>query len=223
MKLISELVTEQVKLLVEEDSDDKEKKNYFIEGVFLQGNLKNRNGRVYPMEVLDKEVARYNKEYIEKNRAYGELGHPQGPTINLERVSHMVKGLEKQGDNYVGKAKIMDTPYGNIVKNLMNEGATLGVSSRGMGSLKDNKGVMEVQDDFYLATAADIVADPSAPDAFVRGVMEGVEWVMDPDAGLRMIKVADETQKQVKKMSVKQIEEQKLAIFDNYLKSLLGK
>jgi len=223
MKLISELVTEQVKLVVEEDSDNKEKKNYFIEGVFLQGNLKNRNGRVYPMEVLDKEVARYNKEYIEKNRAYGELGHPQGPTINLERVSHMVKGLEKQGDNYVGKAKIMDTPYGNIVKNLMNEGATLGVSSRGMGSLKDNKGVMEVQDDFYLATAADIVADPSAPDAFVRGVMEGVEWVMDPDAGLRMIKVADETQKQVKKMSVKQIEEQKLAIFDNYLKSLLGK
>ena len=223
MKLISELVTEQVRLVVEEDSDNKEKKNYFIEGVFLQGNLKNRNGRVYPMEVLDKEVARYNKEYIEKNRAYGELGHPQGPTINLERVSHMVKGLEKQGDNYVGKAKIMDTPYGNIVKNLMNEGATLGVSSRGMGSLKDNKGVMEVQDDFYLATAADIVADPSAPDAFVRGVMEGVEWVMDPDAGLRMIKVADETQKQVKKMSVKQIEEQKLAIFDNYLKSLLGK
>lgn len=223
MKLISELVTEQVKLLVEEDSDDKEKKNYFIEGVFLQGNLKNRNGRVYPMEVLDKEVERYNKEYIEKNRAYGELGHPQGPTINLERVSHMVKGLEKQGDNYIGKAKIMDTPYGNIVKNLMNEGAMLGVSSRGMGSLKDNKGVMEVQDDFYLATAADIVADPSAPDAFVRGVMEGVEWVMDPDAGLRMIKVADETQKQVKKMSVKQIEEQKLAIFDNYLKSLLGK
>jgi hypothetical protein len=223
MKLISELVTEQVKLLVEEDSDDKEKKNYFIEGVFLQGNLKNRNGRVYPMEVLDKEVERYNKEYIEKNRAYGELGHPQGPTINLERVSHMVKGLEKQGDNYIGKAKIMDTPYGNIVKNLMNEGATLGVSSRGMGSLKDNKGVMEVQDDFYLATAADIVADPSAPDAFVRGVMEGVEWVMDPDAGLKMIKVADETQKQVKKMSVKQIEEQKLAIFDNYLKSLLGK
>jgi hypothetical protein len=135
----------------------------------------------------------------------------------------MVKGLEKQGDNYIGKAKIMDTPYGNIVKNLMNEGATLGVSSRGMGSLKDNKGVMEVQDDFYLATAADIVADPSAPDAFVRGVMEGVEWVMDPDAGLKMIKVADETQKQVKKMSVKQIEEQKLAIFDNYLKSLLGK
>jgi hypothetical protein len=223
MKLISELVTEQVKLLVEEDSDDKEKKNYFIEGVFLQGNLKNRNGRVYPMEVLDKEVERYNKEYIEKNRAYGELGHPQGPTINLERVSHMVKGLEKQGDNYIGKAKIMDTPYGNIVKNLMNEGAMLGVSSRGMGSLKDNKGVMEVQDDFYLATAADIVADPSAPDAFVRGVMEGVEWVMDPDAGLKMIKVADETQKQVKKMSVKQIEEQKLAIFDNYLKSLLGK
>jgi len=223
MKLISELVTEQVKLLVEEDSDDKEKKNYFIEGVFLQGNLKNRNGRVYPMEVLDKEVERYNKEYIEKNRAYGELGHPQGPTINLERVSHMVKGLEKQGDNYIGKAKIMDTPYGNIVKNLMNEGAMLGGSSRGMGSLKDNKGVMEVQDDFYLATAADIVADPSAPDAFVRGVMEGVEWVMDPDAGLKMIKVADETQKQVKKMSVKQIEEQKLAIFDNYLKSLLGK
>lgn len=220
MKLISEL-TEEVKLIVEEKEEGK--KDYFIEGVFLQAEQQNRNGRVYPMGVMEKEVDRYTKEYINKNRAYGELGHPQGPTINLERVSHMIKELKKDGSNFIGKAKIMDTPYGNIVRNLMQEGAQLGVSSRGMGSLKEKNGVMEVQDDFYLSTAADIVADPSAPDAFVRGVMEGVEWVMNPDGSFKMIQAADMTQQTVKKMSAKQIEEQKLSIFKNYIDQLIRK
>lgn len=216
MKLISELV-ESVNVLVEEKESGK--KDFFIEGVFLQGNLKNRNGRVYPMEILDKEVARYNEEYIDKNRAYGELGHPQGPTINLERVSHMIKDLRREGTNYVGRAKIMDTPYGNIVKNLMQEGAQLGVSSRGMGSLKENnKGVMEVQDDFYLATAADIVADPSAPDAFVRGIMEGVEWIWDN--GVLKAEKIEEMKKDIVKSSSKSLEVTKVKVFENFFKEL---
>jgi hypothetical protein len=178
MKLFTE-INEQV--ITEELVDEATgKKSLFIEGVFMQANMKNRNGRVYPTQVLDAEVARYNKEYVEKKRAFGELGHPQGPTINLERVSHLITDLKKDGDNYIGKAKIMDSPYGNIVKGLIGEGAQLGVSSRGMGTLKPNRdGVNEVQKDFYLATAADIVADPSAPDAFVNGIMEGVEWIWD--------------------------------------------
>jgi hypothetical protein len=154
-------------------------KSLFIEGVFLQGNIKNRNGRIYPENVLDKEVARYIKEAIDQNRAYGELNHPASPTINLDRVSHMIKELRKDGANYIGKAKIMETPMGNIVRNLIKEGANLGVSSRGLGTLKPNNGVMEVQEDFRLATAADIVSDPSAPDAFVQGIMEGVEWIWE--------------------------------------------
>ncbi len=179
MKLFTE-INETVSVVEEVLDEATGKKNMFIEGVFMQANMKNRNGRVYPTEVLDKEVARYNKEYVEKNRAFGELGHPQGPTINLERVSHLITNLKKDGDNYVGKAKVMDSPYGNIVKGLIGEGAQLGVSSRGMGTLKPNRdGVNEVQNDFYLATAADIVADPSAPDAFVNGIMEGVEWIWD--------------------------------------------
>lgn len=219
MKLISELV-EQVNILVEEKESGK--KDFYIEGVFLQGDLKNRNGRVYPVEVLDKEVKRYNDEYIEKNRAYGELGHPQGPTINLERVSHMIKELKRDGSNYVGRAKIMDTPYGNIVKNLMQEGAQLGVSSRGMGSLKDTgKGVMEVQDDFYLATAADIVADPSAPDAFVKGIMEGVEWVWDN--GVLKAQKLEEMKKQIQKASKRSLPETKLRVFENFFKELSKK
>lgn len=219
MKLISELV-EQVNVLVEEKESGK--KDFFIEGVFLQGNLKNRNGRVYPMEILDKEVKRYNEEYIDKNRAYGELGHPQGPTINLERVSHMIKDLRREGTNYVGRAKIMDTPYGNIVKNLMHEGAQLGVSSRGMGSLKENtKGVMEVQDDFYLATAADIVADPSAPDAFVRGIMEGVEWVWDN--GVLKAQKIEEMKAEIIKASSKNLEATKVRVFENFFKELSRK
>ena len=176
MKLISEEAT-NVEFLTEAT---KTGKNYFIEGVFMQAETKNRNGRIYPKEVLVKEAKRYTKEFIESKRAFGELGHPDGPTVNLERVSHMITELVEVDQNFMGRAKIMDTPYGKIVKNLIDEGARLGVSSRGMGSLKPGKdGIQEVQGDFYLATAADIVADPSAPDAFVAGIMEGKEWIWD--------------------------------------------
>ena len=167
---------EDVEMLVEKD-ESTDQKNYYIKGVFLQAEQKNRNGRVYPLTTMQKEVDRYSKQYIDTNRAFGELGHPDGPTINLERVSHMVKELKQDGPNFVGKAKIMETPYGKIVKNLIDEGAKLGVSSRGMGSLKTLGGSQIVQDDFHLATAGDIVADPSAPMAFVEGIMEGREWI----------------------------------------------
>ena len=213
---MAELV-EDVKYLVEDKGNGK--KNYFIEGVFLQGNIQNRNKRMYRTETLDKEISRYNKEYVKENRAFGELGHPSGPTLNLERVSHMIKSLDRDGDNFVGKAKIMDTPYGNIVKNLMDEGAKLGVSSRGMGSLKENKnGVMEVQDDFFLATAADIVADPSAPDAFVRGIMEGVEWVWD-NGVLKASKV-EEMKREIQRTPSRRLQEAKLNAFKTFLNSL---
>ena len=155
-------------------------KNYFIEGIFMQANVKNRNGRIYPKAILQKEVLRYDQNYIKQNRAFGELGHPEGLTVNLERVSHMIQEINEEGNNFTGRAKILDTPYGKIVKNLIDEGARLGVSSRGMGSLKPvGRNVSQVQDDFYLATAADIVADPSAPAAFVNGIMEGKEWIWD--------------------------------------------
>ena len=177
MKLISEEAT-NVEFLTEADKSGG--KNYFIEGIFMQANKKNRNGRIYPTEILQKEAKRYTTEFIKKKRAFGELGHPDGPTVNLERVSHMIEELEEVDQNFMGRAKILDTPYGKIVKNLIDEGAQLGVSSRGMGSLKPaGNGISEVQGDFYLATAADIVADPSAPDAFVAGIMEGKEWVWD--------------------------------------------
>ena len=177
MKLISEEAT-NVEFLTEAKKDGG--KNYFIEGIFMQANKKNRNGRIYPTEILQKEAKRYTEEFIKKKRAFGELGHPDGPTVNLERVSHMIEELEEVGQNFMGRAKVLDTPYGKIVKNLIDEGAQLGVSSSGMGSLKSGKdGISEVQGDFYLATAADIVADPSAPDAFVAGIMEGKEWVWD--------------------------------------------
>ena len=175
MKLITEQAVQSEFLIEEIDG----KKNFKIRGIFLQSDIKNRNGRVYPKEILEKEVARYNREFINKRRAFGELGHPDGPVVNLERVSHMITDLHPDGQNFVGEAKIMDTPYGKIVKNLINEGAQLGVSSRGMGSLVRRSGVNEVGRDFYLATAADIVADPSAPDAFVEGIMEGKDWVWD--------------------------------------------
>ena len=165
MKLISESL-ENVKFLTEED--DNGKKSYKIKGVFMQGNIKNRNGRVYPTEVLEQEIKRYDDKFIQKNRAYGELGHPEGPTVNLDRVSHMVTSLERDGDNFIGEAKIMNTPMGKIVKNIMDEGGTLGVSSRGMGSLEQKNGANYVKKDFMLAAAADIVADPSAPNAFVQ-------------------------------------------------------
>ena len=174
VKLISEAV-EEVEYITEEK--DGGGKNYKIRGIFMQADIKNRNGRIYPMEVLDEEVRNYNKKFIQQNRAFGELGHPDGPTVNLERVSHMITSLKPDGKNFIGEAKIMDTPMGKIVKNLMDEGAKLGVSSRGMGSLKQKGGANVVSDDFYLATAADIVADPSAPNAFVEGIMEGKEWV----------------------------------------------
>jgi len=174
VKLISEAV-EEVEYITEEKENGG--KNYKIRGIFMQADIKNRNGRVYPMEVLDEEVRKYNKNFIEQNRAFGELGHPDGPTVNLERVSHMITSLKPDGKNFIGEAKIMDTPMGKIVKNLMDEGAKLGVSSRGMGSLRQKGGANVVSDDFYLATAADIVADPSAPNAFVEGIMEGKEWV----------------------------------------------
>ena len=179
VKLFSEAVEEVQYICEEKESGDK---NYKIRGVFMQADIKNRNGRVYPMEVLEKEVQRYNKKFINENRAYGELGHPDGPTVNLERVSHMVTELYPDGKNFIGEAKILKTPMGEIVKNLMDEGAKLGVSSRGMGSLDQKNGANYVRDDFYLATAADIVADPSAPNAFVEGVMEGKEWVWNHGA-----------------------------------------
>jgi len=174
VKLISESA-EDIEYIVEEKENGK--KNYKIRGIFMQADVKNRNGRVYPLEILQKEVAKYNKNFIRENRAFGELGHPEGPTVNLERVSHMVTELHPDGKNFIGEAKIIETPMGKIVKNLIDEGAKLGVSSRGMGSLEQKNGANYVRDDFYLATAADIVADPSAPNAFVEGIMEGKEWV----------------------------------------------
>jgi len=179
VKLFSEAV-EEVQYITE--AKEGGGKNYKIKGIFLQADIKNRNGRVYPMEILEKEVTRYNKKFINENRAYGELGHPDGPTVNLERVSHMVTELYPDGKNFVGEAKIMGTPMGEIVKNIMDEGGKLGVSSRGMGSLDQKNGANYVRDDFYLATAADIVADPSAPNAFVEGIMEGKEWVWNNGA-----------------------------------------
>ena len=174
VKLFSEAV-ENVEFITE--AKENGGKNYKIRGIFMQADVKNRNGRVYPMEILEKEVTKYNKNFIRENRAFGELGHPEGPTVNLERVSHMITSLTPDGKNFIGEAKIMETPMGKIVKNLMDEGAKLGVSSRGMGSLNQKNGASYVRDDFYLATAADIVADPSAPNAFVEGIMEGKEWV----------------------------------------------
>lgn len=215
MKLIKEH-TEEVKYLVEEKLG--KGKEYFIEGIFLQSNLKNRNGRVYPTEILDKEVKRYNEEYVTKNRAFGELGHPDSPTINLDRVSHMIKELRRDGDNFIGKAKIMDTPYGKIVKSLIDEGATLGVSSRGMGSLSQKGGVSMVQNDFTLATAADIVADPSAPNAFVEGVMESKEWVMVD--GKFVEKDLLEAQRIIRKTSSKNLNEAKLKLFADFLNKI---
>ncbi len=220
MKLFTE-VNESINVVEEILDEATGKKSLFIEGIFMQANQKNRNGRVYPTEVLDKEVERYTKTYVNERRAFGELGHPQGPTINLERVSHMITDLKKDGDNYIGKAKIMDSPYGNIVKGLIGEGAKLGVSSRGMGTLKPNKdGVNEVQKDFYLATAADIVADPSAPDAFVNGIMESVEWVWD-NGVLKAVEL-EKIKAQIEEDTKNKIdrEERNLKAFSSLLKSI---
>jgi len=216
MKLITEL-NEEVKYLVEEKEG---KKNYFIEGIIMQGDIVNRNGRMYPSNVLEKEVNRYNEQYVTKGRAYGELGHPAGPTLNLERASHMFKSLRREGNDFVGRAKIMDTPMGNIVKSLISEGASLGISSRGMGSIKENKrGIMEVQDDFHLATAGDIVADPSAPDAFVRGIMEGVEWIWDN--GLLKAQKIEEYKEEINRGARQGISEQTaIKVFNQFFRDL---
>ena len=194
-------------------------KEYYIEGVFLQSELQNRNKRMYPEHVMDKEVARYLKESVEKNRAYGELGHPDTPSINLDRVSHMITSLRKEGTNYIGRAKIMETPMGNIARGLLDGGANLGVSSRALGSLKmNNEGVNIVQDDFMLSTAADIVADPSAPDAYVRGIMESKEWVFVD--GKFVEQNIEETQKFIRKASSKNLQEAKILAFQNFLSKI---
>lgn len=218
MKLITEVI-EQVQLLVEKDANGN--KSHYISGIFMQAEEKNRNGRIYPVATLRKEVARYNEAYVQKNRAFGELGHPEGPTINLERVSHMITSLHEDGNNFIGKAKIMDTPYGKIVKNLIDEGASLGVSSRGMGSLKasTSDGAQIVQDDYHLATAADIVADPSAPNAFVEGIMEGKEWIFEGNCW-RAVEYADQLRTDLKKATVKDIDENKLRFFGEFMLKL---
>tara|TARA_Y100000389_G_scaffold194455_1_gene224489 strand:- start:33104 stop:33751 length:648 start_codon:yes stop_codon:yes gene_type:complete len=215
MKLITETL-ENVEYITEEV---KGKTNYKIRGVFLQSEIKNRNGRVYPKETLANEVSRYNKEFVEQKRAFGELGHPDGPTVNLERVSHMITKLYPDGNNFIGEAKIMDTPYGKIVKNLIDEGAKLGVSSRGMGSLERSRGgEARVGNDFYLATAADIVADPSAPDAFVEGIMEGKEWVWDN--GVIKERDIEEYKQYIKEAKRLKLAEAKAEVFSKFLKGL---
>jgi len=213
MKLITE-TTLGVRLLTEEKDG---KKNYFIEGVFMQSETKNRNGRMYPGSVMSKEVGRYNKEYVEQNRAMGELGHPEGPTVNLERVSHIIKDLRLEGNDVYGRAKILDTPYGKIVKNLMDEGAKLGVSSRGMGSLKEQDGVNVVQEDFMLASV-DVVADPSAPNAFVNGIMEGKEWIWD-NGIIKPVQI-ENYKKIIEKTSSRNLEEQAVRLFTDFIAKL---
>ena len=214
MKLIREEITD-IEFVTEETNN---KKNYFIKGVFMQADLKNRNGRVYPMETLNKEVSRYTKKFINEKRAFGELGHPDGPTVNLERGAHMITKLYPEGKNFMGEAKITNTPYGNIVKSLIDEGAKLGVSSRGMGSLENRSGANYVKSDFYLATAADIVADPSAPDAFVQGVMEGKEWVWD-NGIIKEVEV-NELRKEIERAKRHELAEKKAAVFNKFLKNL---
>jgi len=216
MKLIREEI-ESVEFLVEQKNG---KKSMYIEGVFLQGNIKNRNGRMYPMETLRREVGRYSENHIQSGRALGELGHPEGPTVNLDRVSHKIVSLKESGSNFVGKAKILNTPMGKIASSLIEEGVKLGVSSRGVGSLQQTKeGFAVVGEDFMLATAADIVADPSAPDAFVSGIMEGKEWVWD--GGILREKYATKTYKQINTLvDQKKLDEQKLNLFNDFLSNL---
>ena len=216
MKLIREEI-ETVEVIVEQKGG---KKSMFIEGIFLQGDIKNRNGRMYPMETLRKEVSRYNENHVQAGRALGELGHPDGPTVNLDRVSHKIVSLRESGDNFIGKAKILNTPMGKIASSLIEEGVKLGVSSRGIGSLKmTREGVNVVSDDFMLATAADIVADPSAPDAFVEGIMEGKEWVWD--GGILREKFAAKTYKEINTLvDQKALDEHKLDLFNQFLSNL---
>ena len=214
MKLITEQI-EEVKFLTEENNG---KKNHYIQGVFLQGEIKNRNGRVYPIDILEREVGRYTTENISKNRALGELGHPEGPTVNLDRASHKIESLVREGNNYIGKAKLLDTPMGQIAKSLLDEGVSLGVSSRGVGSLREMGGANYVRDDYQLATAADIVADPSAPDAFVEGIMEGKEWVWDN--GLLKEQEISSIKKGIDAATLYNLQERKVSAFEQFLKGL---
>ena len=217
MKLISEFNDYGVQPVIVEQNE-KGEKDYFIEGIFMQSEIKNRNGRIYPKEVIQTEVKRYNKEFVEKKRAFGELGHPEGPTINLDKVSHMIEKLEEDGNNFVGRAKILSTPNGQIVKNLIDDGAKLGVSSRGLGSLESKGNAQYVKDDFQLATAGDIVADPSAPEAFVEGIMEGVEWVYE--SGILKAKDLDQMQKDLKTARLNKLEETKLNLWKSFVEKL---
>jgi hypothetical protein len=216
MKLITEEIS-KVKFITEGRGKNK---RMYIEGVFLQGEIKNRNGRMYPVNTLAKEVGRYNESFVKKGRALGELGHPEGPTVNLDRVSHKITELRQSGNNFIGKAKLLETPMGKIAQSLINEGVTLGVSSRGIGSLKeDHDGTKVVGEDFQLATAADIVADPSAPDAFVQGIMEGKEWVWE--GGILREQLATQTQKRINTLvDQKRLEEHKLNLFNDFLSNL---
>ena len=229
MKLITEQI-EEVKFLTE---DNNGKKTHYIQGVFLQGEIKNRNGRVYPIDILEREVGRYTTENISKNRALGELGHPEGPTVNLDRASHKIESLVREGNNYIGKAKLLDTPMGQIAKSLLDEGVSLGVSSRGVGSLREMGGANYVRDDYQLATAADIVADPSAPDAFVEGIMEGKEWVWDngllKEKEIESLKSEKRLLKEQEISSIKKgidaatlynLQERKVSAFEQFLKGL---
>ena len=217
MKLISEFNDYGVQPVIVEQNE-KGEKDYFIEGIFMQSEIKNRNGRIYPKEVIQKEVKRYNKEFVEKKRAFGELGHPEGHTINLDKVSHMIEKLEEDGNNFVGRAKILSTPNGQIVKNLIDDGAKLGVSSRGLGSLESKGNAQYVKDDFQLATAGDIVADPSAPEAFVEGIMEGIEWVYE--SGILKAKDLDQMQKDLKTARLNKLEETKLNLWKSFVEKL---
>ena len=214
MRLIAEEITE-VNFIAEEKEG---KKSHFIEGVFLQAEIANKNGRKYPFKTLEREVAKYDEAHIRKGRALGELGHPDGPSINLDKVSHKIESLRAEGNNFIGRAKILDTPNGRIAKSLLDEGVKLGVSSRGMGSLKQQEGVNIVQDDFMLATAADIVADPSAPDAFVNGIMEGKEWVWD-NGVIKEARIA-EIKNEIDHATLINLQEKKLSAFEKFLKSL---
>ena len=215
MKLITEEILD-IQYLTE--SDGKGGKNHFITGIFMQAEKQNRNGRVYPLNILSKEADRYNREYVTKNRAFGELGHPENPQINLDRVSHLITSLHRDGNNFIGKAKILDTPNGKIVKSLLDGGASLGVSTRGVGSLKAHNGYQQVQDDYKLATAADVVADPSAPDAFVQGIMENAEWIWENGQWKQMDH--EYAQRAIKNASKHDLEAVALKIFENYMSKL---
>lgn len=218
MKLITELY-EELEYITEAKEDGS--KNHFIKGVFMQAETPNRNGRIYRLPVMVAAVNKYIETHVSNNRAYGELGHPAGPQINLDRVSHIITELKQNGNNFIGKAKLTDTPMGNIARGLLKSGANLGVSSRGMGSLKPRKdGIMEVQDDFHLATAADIVADPSAPNAFVKGVMENVDWVYDASSDSWYQERLHEAKKKLKKMNMNELEESKLRLFESFISRL---